>query len=67
MQANKGDRLRVHGRTVGHGDRLAEVEEVLGEAGEPPYRVRYDDGHEAIVAPGPDSVVEHETEQRRTR
>lgn len=59
MQAAKGDTLLVHGRTVGHHDRTAEVLEVLGQNGNPPYRVRFDDGHEALMSPGPDTVVRH--------
>ncbi|MEU9603818.1 DUF1918 domain-containing protein [Streptomyces sp. NPDC048057] len=58
MHANVGDKLVVHGRTVGHHDRTAEVVDVLGEDGAPPYRVRFDDdGHECLVSPGPDTVV----------
>ncbi|MFF0448653.1 DUF1918 domain-containing protein [Streptomyces sp. NPDC004609] len=57
MHANVGDKLLVHGRTVGQHDRTAEVVEVLGQKGDPPYRVRFDDGHEALVSPGPDTVV----------
>ncbi|KPC65064.1 DUF1918 domain-containing protein [Streptomyces chattanoogensis] len=59
MHASKGDRLVVHGRTVGHEDHTVEVVEVLGTNGEPPYRVRDAAGHETIMAPGPDSVVRH--------
>lgn len=59
MRAETGDKLLVHGRTVGQHDRVAEIVEVLGNAGEPPYRVRYDDGHETVMSPGPDSVVRH--------
>jgi hypothetical protein len=60
MQAAVGDTLLVHGRTVGHHDRTARVLEVLGHDGNPPYRVRFeDDGHEALMAPGPDTVVRH--------
>ncbi|MGW0735424.1 DUF1918 domain-containing protein [Streptomyces sp. NPDC002851] len=60
MQASVGDRLLVHGRIVGQHDRYAKIIEVLGEDGSPPFRVRFeDDGHEAIVSPGPDSVVRH--------
>ena len=59
MQAETGDKLLVHGRTVGQHDRVAEIVEVLGNSGEPPYRVRYDDGHETVMSPGPDSVVRH--------
>ncbi|MFE0646362.1 DUF1918 domain-containing protein [Streptomyces sp. NPDC058877] len=60
MQASVGDKLLVHGRTVGHHDRTAEVLQVLGENGTPPYRVKFeDDGHEALMSPGPDTVVRH--------
>lgn len=59
MQASKGDRLRSHGRTVGQPDRIEQVVEVLGPDGEPPYRVRHEDGHESIMFPGPDTVVQH--------
>ncbi|MFI8997941.1 DUF1918 domain-containing protein [Streptomyces sp. NPDC053542] len=60
MEAQKGDRLLMHGRIVGQHDRVAEVVEVLGERGTPPYRVRFQDGHETIMSPGPDTVVQHE-------
>ncbi|MFF8609274.1 DUF1918 domain-containing protein [Streptomyces sp. NPDC015346] len=63
MHASVGDKLLVHGRTVGQHDRTAEVTEVLGKDGTPPYRVRFDDdGHEALMSPGPDTVVRpHDT------
>ncbi|OKK03629.1 hypothetical protein AMK26_19430 [Streptomyces sp. CB03234] len=57
MQASVGDRLLVHGRIVGQGDRTAEIVEVLGPDGTPPYRVRFEDGHETVMSPGPDTVV----------
>ncbi|TXS03496.1 DUF1918 domain-containing protein [Streptomyces sp. col6] len=59
MEAHKGDQLLTHGRTVGRHDRVAEIVEVLGDGGSPPYRVRFDDGHEHLLAPGPDTVVRH--------
>lgn len=58
MQATVGDRLTVHSHTVGLPERRGEVIEVRGTAGAPPYRVRFDDGHEALVYPGPDVVIE---------
>ncbi|WP_326691872.1 MULTISPECIES: DUF1918 domain-containing protein [unclassified Streptomyces] len=58
MRANTGDRLLMRGRVVGKHDRVAEIVEVLGTNGEPPYRVRFEDGHEAVLSPGPDSVVQ---------
>ncbi|MEV1000381.1 DUF1918 domain-containing protein [Nonomuraea sp. NPDC050202] len=58
MHANAGDLLIIHGHVVGQGDRKAEIVEVRGPDGTPPYLVRYDDGHEQLVYPGPDSFVE---------
>ncbi|MEU8547439.1 DUF1918 domain-containing protein [Streptomyces roseoverticillatus] len=59
MHASKGDHLVVHGRTVGKQDHVVEIVEVLGPNGAPPYRVRAENGHETIMSPGPDSVVDH--------
>ncbi|MFI5804051.1 DUF1918 domain-containing protein [Streptomyces sp. NPDC051561] len=57
MQAKVGDQLLMHGRIVGQRDRVAEIVEVLGANGGPPYRVRFEDGREAVMSPGPDTVV----------
>ena len=59
MRASVGDRLHVHGHIVGQHDRIGEIVEVRGPDGSPPYLVRFDDGHEGLVFPGPDAVVEH--------
>ncbi|MET7679519.1 DUF1918 domain-containing protein [Streptomyces sp. NPDC005423] len=59
MRASVGDRLLVHGRITGQPDRTAEVIEVLGADGDPPFRVRFEDGHETVMSPGPDTVVRH--------
>ncbi|MFF9479057.1 DUF1918 domain-containing protein [Streptomyces sp. NPDC014733] len=67
MHATKGDRLLVHGRTVGHRDHVVEIIEVLGEHGDPPFRVRDESGHETIMSPGPDTVVRHTEPSHRTR
>jgi Domain of unknown function (DUF1918) len=58
MHAQVGDRLHVHGRAVGNVDRVGEIVEVRGGEGGPPYLVRFDDGHETLVFPGPDATVE---------
>jgi hypothetical protein len=58
MQATTGDRLHVHSHTVGVRDRIAEIVEVRGQGGTPPYLVRFPDGHQSLIFPGPDSVVE---------
>ncbi|WP_432021157.1 DUF1918 domain-containing protein [Streptomyces sp. 1222.5] len=58
MRAEAGDRLLVHGRRAGRGDRVVEIVEVLGDNGEPPFRIRAANGRESIVSPGPDCVVQ---------
>lgn len=58
MHASIGDHLHVHGRTVGEHDQVGEIVEVRGADGTPPYLVRHPDGHESLVFPGPDAVVE---------
>jgi hypothetical protein len=58
MQATVGDRLHVHGSKVGTADKLAEIVEVHGDDGQPPYLVRFPDGHETLMYPGSDCVVE---------
>jgi hypothetical protein len=58
MRATVGDRLHVHGRTVGAKDRFGDIIEVRGQDGTPPYLVRFPDGHESLLYPGPDCVVE---------
>ncbi|MFF5898695.1 DUF1918 domain-containing protein [Streptomyces argenteolus] len=67
MEAHAGDRLLTHGRTVGQHDRVAEIIEVLGDRGGPPYRLRFADGHESIRSPGPDSVVQHTVPEDQDR
>ena len=58
MHATVGDTLHVHSHTVGARDRTAVVVEVRGQNGEPPYVVRFPDGHQSLIYPGPDCVVE---------
>ncbi|WP_449063731.1 DUF1918 domain-containing protein [Planomonospora algeriensis] len=57
MRATVGDQILVHGDTVGHHDRRGEVLEVRGNEGEPPYLVRFEDGHTGLLVPGPDAIV----------
>lgn len=59
MQAKIGDRVRIHGRTVGAAERQGEVLEVRGSAENPLLVVRYDDGHEVILSPGGDCEIIH--------
>jgi hypothetical protein len=60
MQAKVGDRLVIKGHHVGEHDRDAEILEVRGKDGGPPYLVRWEaDGHETLFFPGSDAVIEH--------
>ncbi|MET8245222.1 DUF1918 domain-containing protein [Streptomyces sp. NPDC005202] len=65
MHASVGDQLVQHGRVVGQHDQVSEVVEVLGSEGNPPYRVRFQNGHEAVMCPGPDCQVRHKNKKRR--
>jgi hypothetical protein len=59
MHAKPGDRLVIKGHHVGDADKDAEIIEVRGEKGGPPYLVKWsDDGHEGLVFPGSDASVE---------
>lgn len=57
MHASVGDEIIIHGRVTGNPDRRGEVLEARGPDGTPPYLVKFDDGHEALVFPGPDVQV----------
>lgn len=46
-----GDRLVVRGRRRGDPGRSAEILEVRGPGGTPPYRVRWGDGHVSLFIP----------------
>jgi hypothetical protein len=57
MRANVGDRLVVEGHTAEAHRREGRVMEARGPDGGPPYVVKWDDGHEGLVFPGPDAHV----------
>jgi hypothetical protein len=61
MRAQVGDHLVVEGRTDTQHKQEGEVIEVRGADGAPPYVVRWSDGHEGLMFPGPDA---HIVEQR---
>jgi hypothetical protein len=60
MHAVVGDTIAIPGRHVGESGRLGRVIDVRGTDGGPPYVVRWDDGHESVCYPGPESRVSHE-------
>ncbi len=57
MRASAGDRLVIHANIVGEPTREGEIVEVRGPGGGPPYIVRFHDGTERMVFPGPDAVI----------
>jgi Domain of unknown function (DUF1918) len=57
MKASVGDRIDIRGKRVGEDGRHGQVVRVQGHDGDPPYVVRWDDGHEGLFFPGPDAVV----------
>jgi hypothetical protein len=38
---------------------VGEILEVRGAHGQPPYLVQFNDGHQGLIFPGPDAVIEH--------
>ncbi len=67
MHAKAGDHLRVEGRHVGDRPLVAEVLEVHGQDAQPPYLVRWEDGHEGTFFPASDAVVEQRPERATKR
>ena len=57
MHAQVGDRLVAESNRVDSPRREGEIVEVRGEDGAPPYVVRWPDGHEGLMFPGPDAHV----------
>jgi hypothetical protein len=57
MHADNGDRIIVESAKVGSARRNGQIVEVLqGRAGER-YLVRWEDGHQTEIYPGPDAKV----------
>jgi hypothetical protein len=59
VQATVGESLLIHANKVGATELTAEILEVRGKDGAPPYLVRFPDGHESLVFPGSDCTVQH--------
>lgn len=66
MRAVTGDELVVRGRHVGDEGRIGEIIEVHGQGGAPPYLVRWKDGHESVIMPSCDTIVEHRSARQQT-
>jgi hypothetical protein len=57
MRANVGDQLWIESNSAEQHRRTGEIIEVRGADGQPPFVVRWSDGHEALCFPGPDGTV----------
>lgn len=58
MEVHKGDHLIIEGRKIGQGHRTGEITRVEGSASSPRMWVRWEDGHESLLMPGPGIRVE---------
>jgi hypothetical protein len=57
LHARAGDRLLIETAEPGRPRREAEILEVHGADGSPPYVVRWSDGQEGAVFPGPGARI----------
>jgi hypothetical protein len=57
MRAKPGDHIILAPPTIDGPLREGEVIETRGEDGQPPYVVKWSDGHEALLYPGPGAVL----------
>ena len=62
MKAHQGDHIILAARHTDEPTRQGEVLEVRGANGEPPYLIRWADGHTGLMYPGPGSVLRVEGE-----
>jgi hypothetical protein len=58
MKAKIGDRLVRHSTSADEPRHAGVIVELHHRDGSPPYLVRWPDGHESLVYPGPDATVE---------
>jgi hypothetical protein len=59
MEANVGDEIVVDGLRTGDPQRKGEILEILHAGDVTHYRVRWDDGHEALFYPGSTTHIIH--------
>lgn len=65
MKAHQGDRIILAASHTDEPTRDGEVLEVRGANGEPPYLVRWADGHTGLMYPGPGSILRVEAEHEQ--
>ena len=65
MKVHQGDRVILAASHTDEPTRDGEVLEVRGANGEPPYLVRWADGHTGLMYPGPGSILRVEAEHEQ--
>jgi hypothetical protein len=66
VKCEVGDRIRIESERVGQQSRAGVVEEVLMQ--DPPrLRIRWDDGHESIVAPASGAAMVEPRQKAKTK
>jgi len=58
MTAKPGDTIRAPSEKVGQPERRGKLVELLGDDEHPRFKVRWEDGHETVLVPGPDVSIE---------
>lgn len=59
VRAHVGDEIRLQPPGIEYPVREGEVLRTADDVGNPPYQVRWDDGRETLLFPGPDAIVRH--------
>jgi hypothetical protein len=68
MHAHVGDFLVIASNHLEGQRRVGLIEEVHGEDGAPPYRVKWEDEERStLVIPGPDAHIEHRAQGTAAR
>jgi Domain of unknown function (DUF1876)/Domain of unknown function (DUF1918) len=62
MKAHQGDRIILAASHIDQATRHGEVIEVRGKDGDPPYLIRWSDGHTGLLYPGPGAILRVGTE-----
>jgi hypothetical protein len=62
MKAQPGDRIILAASHIDQATRHGEVIEVGGKDGDPPYLIRWADGHTGLLYPGPGAILRVEAE-----
>jgi hypothetical protein len=62
MKAHSGDRIILAASHIDQATRHGEVIEVRGKDGDPPYLIRWADGHTGLLYPGPGAILRLEGE-----